>query len=889
MLLQYVSNLGLLSFGALVLFLLRITLDVSRHAVLSKVFIGCTFGALSVMVVNVPLSIPNGATFDTRAGPAILSAFYAGPVAGLLTAAIGAVARYHVGGPAVVGGILSFVFYAGAGWAAGYYLLSVKRRLPTLRDLVAISAFGTLLAVPALFIGSGIDFGLNLLAVAWPYLLLGNVSGVVVLGLTTREVLRAKQNQDALSDAVITADLARASAQLALWQYDRAMDRVTLDEAGLALYGLDPETFSGSYAAWRDRILEEDRPGLDAAIASAQRTGAAFDITVRVRQDKDRPRWIRATGQFRLEGGRPGEEAIGVHSDITDLRQLEADLRQTAHEASEKSRNLEVTLSSMKHGVAVLDKDGCLVLVNQRALDLFDMPPEVATAGRHYTTFLRYHREHGNFHLDPDEAMRRIWERIGRGEIYRSRIQLASGRVLAVTVAPMPDGGWVETHEDITEQERAAAQLREAAERDGLTGLANRAAFDQALEEAVRRSAAGASGQALMLVDLNDFKTVNDSYGHSLGDAVLKRGAATLDRGAGDRHLAARLGGDEFAILFRHGMQADDKPEAQARRVIDEVTRTHVFDGLRVKLGVSIGIAAITPDCPSRAEIMTRADSALYKIKSQREIGFRVFDKTIEREITRRKRLEGKLLTAANDETFALHYQPIINLADDRVVGHEALLRWQCPNGMMVPPSEFIPIAEDLGTIDDLGLWVLETAVMEAMHWPANVCVSVNVSPRQLGKDMFVGAVERVLAKWQLDPARLEFEITENVLIERNDATLAEIQALRALGTRIALDDFGTGFSSLSYLHRFPLDKIKIDRAFVSRITSDHTSASIVSTIANLARNIGLDTTAEGIETEEQKAFLALAGCTNGQGFLIGRPQAEPLLPEALVHEPARR
>jgi len=434
----------------------------------------------------------------------------------------------------------------------------------------------------------------------------------------------------------------------------------------------------------------------------------------------------------------------------------------------------------------------------------------------------------------------------------------------------------------IVERERRIAHL---AFHDTLTGLPNRASFRHALQQALARTARTSEQVAVLCLDLDGFKGVNDTLGHPVGDALLCSIGELLSRLAPDA-LVSRLGGDEFAIILA-GRLDPDRPRGLAQAILDAAAVPVAAAGHRIATGVSIGIALSPVDAADPDQLLKNADLALYRAKKDGRGVFRFFEEALDIAARKRRQLELDLREALVTGQFRLNFQPIYSLKADRVGGFEALLRWNHPTRGEVSPVEFIPVAEDTGLILGIGEWVMHEACREAAGWPDHVRIAINVSPLQFRSNGFLAVILQALARSGLPPARLEIEITESVFLDGKDHVLAMLHQLRAMGVRVALDDFGTGYSSLSYLRSFPFDKIKIDRSFVTDIAADAGSAAIVCAIVDLAVALHMETTAEGVEDDEQLTRLRDQGCDSVQGYLLSRPvEAEAiahLLPARLV------
>ncbi len=421
---------------------------------------------------------------------------------------------------------------------------------------------------------------------------------------------------------------------------------------------------------------------------------------------------------------------------------------------------------------------------------------------------------------------------------------------------------------------------------DSLTGLPNRAALRQALEQAVARAARAGGTAAVLCLDLDGFKTVNDTLGHPAGDTLLKLIGAALVELAPDG-VVARLGGDEFAIVLA-GPPNADRPRALAQAVLDRVRDPLRIDGQLVATGVSIGIAVGPADGQDADQLLKNADLALYRAKGDGRGAFSFFEPALDAAARARRELELDLRCAIATGQFVLHYQPIVDLGTDRIGGFEALLRWNHPTRGMVSPIDFIPVAEETGLIVAIGEWVMHEACRFAADWPDHIRVAVNVSPLQFRHPGFARVIAQALARSGLAPGRLEMEITESVFLEGEGPVVTLLHSLRALGIRVALDDFGTGYSSLSYLRSFPFDKIKIDRSFVINVANDPSAAAIVRAIVDLAGALHMDTTAEGVEDVDQLARLRQQGCGSIQGYLFSRPVRGDLVAGLIGRELAR-
>jgi diguanylate cyclase (GGDEF)-like protein/PAS domain S-box-containing protein len=440
---------------------------------------------------------------------------------------------------------------------------------------------------------------------------------------------------------------------------------------------------------------------------------------------------------------------------------------------------------------------------------------------------------------------------------------------------------------DVTERKAAEARIAHMAHHDALTDLPNRVLFRQRMADVLSQRSRSGNLIGTLCIDLDNFKLVNDTLGHPIGDGLLQDVAARIERVLRQRDTAARLGGDEFAVLVPE-MKSPQELAVLAQRLIDVISEPYVIEGHMVTVGSTIGIAVAPTDGDDADHLLRNADLALYRAKAAGRSTFRFFEPEMDAQAQTRRQLEIDLRAALAMEKLEVHYQPLVDLATKDVVGFEALLRWPHPERGYIPPSEFVPLAEETGLIAPLGNFVLLRACADATAWPEHIKLAVNLSPMQFRVGNVFTTVSGALAVTGLAPDRLDLEITESVLLDRTDHVIAHLHALRALGVRISMDDFGTGYSSLSYLRAFPFDKIKIDRSFVRDLPNNRHTLAIVRAILGLAAGLDMKVVAEGIETQADLACLAAEGCKEGQGFLFSeaRPQDEVL--KLLAEAPQR-
>ena len=441
---------------------------------------------------------------------------------------------------------------------------------------------------------------------------------------------------------------------------------------------------------------------------------------------------------------------------------------------------------------------------------------------------------------------------------------------------------------DITDQREAEAKIFHMAHHDHLTGLANRVLLRSSLEEALHELSESGPKLAVFCIDLDDFKRVNDTLGHPAGDAVLATVSSRLRRISDGSGLVARLGGDEFAVV-QFAVNSRTSKIQFAADLVEVLSMPYEVGGQEIVIGASVGVS-VAPDDGSIADaLLKNADIAMYRAKIDGKNGYRFFEPEMDAHLQARRSMEADLRTAIVQEQFELHFQPLLDISDGTIIGCEALIRWRHPELGMIPPSEFIPIAEETGLICQIGDWVLTEACCEAMNWPSNVKVAVNLSPVQFRGRTLFAAVLSALSKSRLPACRLELEITESVLFADSDVNREVLAKLRDLGISISLDDFGTGYSSLSYLRSFAFDKIKIDRSFISDIAENPDCLAIVRSVAMLGQNLGIPTLAEGVETLEQLEQLRLEGCHQVQGYLFSPPKPALTIREMLNDKASKK
>ncbi|OKO79881.1 diguanylate cyclase [Bradyrhizobium sp. NAS80.1] len=676
------------------------------------------------------------------------------------------------------------------------------------------------------------------------------------------DVTERLQYEEALKQQNIMLDAALENMAHGLAFYDSDMRLRVCNTTYRTIYHLSPEEAApgthiskliersmtnGAFATEYSpaQILETARARIDGNDTSPIRRHMSNDTVVSVRY------CALAEGGF-----------VATYEDITERERA-------VEELSEQYRRFDAALNNMSQGLCMLDSSLRVIVCNRRYIEMYGLSPDVVKPGVSMREIMEHSCELGNH---PNTTGARLYadyvERLREGEHTLHR-HLSDGRIIKLNHKRMELGGWVVTYEDVTERHKAQARVAHMARHDSLTDLPNRTQFREKMSEGLNQVAIAGGEMAVLYFDLDNFKTVNDRLGHAAGDRLLRWVAACLKENVGEHDTIARLGGDEFAVLQR--APQPQSAEMLARRLVEIIGHPPPLESQSIHVGVSVGIAIAPEHGLDADELMKCADLALYQAKAKGRGAYQLFEPEMEEEARSRHALEHDLRTALERREFHLVFQPQVRLDSSELTGFEALLRWKHPSRGFVSPAEFIPIAEENGLIVPIGEWVLRTACATAVSWP-DVTVAVNLSPVQFRSRGLVAMVTSALAEAGLPPRRLELEVTETALLDDSEATIEILHQLRALGVRVSLDDFGVGYSSLSYLRKFPFDRIKIDRSFVGTLGESPESVAIVHTIASLGSVLGVETTAEGVETIEQLDFVRECGCTAVQGYYFGKP-----------------
>jgi diguanylate cyclase (GGDEF)-like protein/PAS domain S-box-containing protein len=559
-------------------------------------------------------------------------------------------------------------------------------------------------------------------------------------------------------------------------------------------------------------------------------------------------------------------------------------------ELSEQNRLFNAALENMTQGLCMFDEDQKLLVCNDRYIQIYGLSKELAKRGTPFRKIVESRIENGLY--DGGDPAAYLEERLAsaREAVRNTRLhELGDGRVIAITHEPMQGGGWVATHDDVTELRRIEAKLSHLARHDPLTDLPNRVQLRERMDQALVGDALEGSRLVVLLFEIDRFKEVNDTFGPSIGDALLQAVAQRLRRRLDGVDMVARVGGDEFAVL-----QLSNEParaaDALVKRVHAVLGTSFDIDEQSVTISASVGVAVGPADGKDPDELLKAADLALNRAKKDGPGNSRFFERELDERVRARHKLEQDMRVGLREGQFELYYQPQLNFADNEIAGFEALLRWNHPERGVVSPAEFVGLAEDTGFIVQLGEWALREACAEAAGWPKNVRVAVNLSVAQFRSGHVRQSVIQALGASSLSPGRLELEITESVLMQEGTEVADVLGRLQELGIGISLDDFGTGFSSLGYLTRIRFDKIKIDKHFISELRDEPNSAlAVLRSVVALSKSLGITTVAEGIETKEQLECVRAEGCDEAQGFYVGRPVTASEVTTLLARQRPRR
>ncbi len=700
--------------------------------------------------------------------------------------------------------------------------------------------------------------GTALTAIVLVVMVLGASGRARVLS-TNAELQRSKQSMEQ-SNLLLHTALANMANGLSMFDHDGRL--IMCNERYAEMYGLLPDQIKPGVTL--QSILEariaagmspKDTVGYVSMRLEQVRSGAAYSAENELTDG----RVVAVNHQPMANGG-----WVAIHNDITAHKNIERALVESTEALTKSNARFTAALQNMSQGLCMFDAEQRILVANERYRQIYNLSEDLVKPGTTLQEIIEYRTESGNYG-GPDPAEYTAAQFRNSTDIEK----LGNGRVVMILRHAMTDGCWLTTHEDITERWRTETRVAYLAHHDALTGLANRPSLVEKIEDACSRYRRRGEEFNVLMVDLDRFKQVNDTFGHPSGDELLKQVAERLKDALPESDVLARLGGDEFAIIQHDDSKQTDAAETLAAKLIALIAEPFSIGGVDVGIGVSIGIA-LAPDHGTHADdLLKKADLALYHAKSSGRNRYAIFELALGQAAVEKHTLENELRRALARKEFEVHFQPIVDTNTLEMRGAEALIRWRHPEKGLIPPDQFIPLAEESGTILQIGEWVLEAACKEAVKWPSSVKVAVNLSAVQLRSSSFLDYVMCVLVESGLPPERLELEVTETALIEHGADCMALLHKLKNLGITVALDDFGTGYSSLNQLTMFPFDKIKIDKSFTRNLTSRADCAAIISAVLALAHSLDIETTAEGVEKEDQLRILRMAGVSTVQGYLI--------------------
>ena len=682
-----------------------------------------------------------------------------------------------------------------------------------------------------------------------------------------------QQGHQALQRSEKRLHQALEAAEGGIWDWDLQQHKVYFSPGYTALLGLHPEALGDNRQHWEQRLHPDDRVTFARNIQRRMSTlsTAPYEVSYRLQHQDGSYRWIQARGRLLLDKQGRAEHLIGTASDITQQRKDEDSLRQAA-----------VVFDATQEGVLVTDAQQHVVHCNPAftritgysEAEILGQSPSILKSGRHdksfYSSLWHALQNHGAWSGE-------VWNRRKSGEIYP---QWQCIRVIHDEQGEVSH--YVAVFSDISALKRSQNELDYLAHHDPLSDLPNRLLFTERVEHALERARHDGQSGAVLLIDLDHFKHINESLGHNIGDLLLKDVGKRLSQQLGQRMTLARLGGDEFGLLDE-GCSSAEQAAVMAQRLQVCMSAAFKVNQQELFITASIGISLYPDDADDAGQIVRNADSALFKAKNSGRENYAFYSQELTEHARQRVDMASALRHALVNQELRVYYQPLICLRNQEMIGVEALVRWQHPQRGLVAPGEFIPIAEETGLIATIDAWVLEQSCRQMVAWQtaghALKFVAVNVSSRLFSRGELDQRVAEVLRATGLHPACLELEVTESAVMDNPDAALALLQRLRALGIHLAIDDFGTGYSSLARLKRLPVHKLKIDRSFISGLPHDPSDVAITRAVIALGHSLGLKVLAEGIERVEQVELLQQLGCDHAQGYYFGHPQpAEQLI-----------
>ena len=656
-----------------------------------------------------------------------------------------------------------------------------------------------------------------------------------------------------------------------------------ISEGAKNLFGVDAETIVRDPQALFNHYGAEYRATFRQKLIEASRTLSTWDVEAQIQRPDGTIKHTHAIAHPRRE--LDGSVVwTGVILDATRMKLAELEAAET------ESKTREAIVESFTQGLLLYGPDDTLVICNSKFLSINPGLESIAVPGAKYTDILKAELDSGRVgQITESDTTFEFCERLAKhnkkeGSVFER--QISNDRWILINDNPTDSGGKVVLYTDVTELKRRELHIEHIAHHDALTGLPNRVLFRKKLEEALDRAEIEQNDVAVIYIDLDRFKAVNDTLGHPIGDALLQIVGKRIQECMRASDVPARLGGDEFALVIPKNATTETLTSL-AWRLIDTLSRPCEIQGHTVIVGASLGIATGREGGSQAADhLLKSADLAVYRAKSDGKGTFRFFEAEMDAIAQERRLLEMDLRHAIGTEQLQVHYQPQVDVFTSQMVGAEALIRWCHPVRGNVPPADFIPLAEETGLISEIGPWVLRRACEDAVKWPLAARVAVNVSPAQFQSGNFIDIVRQVLADTGLRPSRLEIEITESMLLRNTDSNLKTLWGLKDLGVRVSMDDFGTGYSSLGNLRSFPFDKIKIDRSFINDLKNSVDAAAIIRAVVSLGRSLGITTTAEGVETRDQLTYLRAEGCSEVQGFYFSEAQPTDAIHQMLVNSP---
>jgi len=680
-----------------------------------------------------------------------------------------------------------------------------------------------------------------------------------------KDITHRKRAADALHKSQAILAKAQRLTHFGSWDWDLAKNEISLSDEIYQIFGLTPEGFGGSYDEFVALIHPEDRDTVKSSVSRVLSKNLPFELNYRVVRPDGTVRVVQSQGEVYFdEGGQP-QRMVGTVHDVTETKRAE-----------EERRKLSMAVEQASDWVMITDKQGTIEYVNPAVTattgyarkDLVGKSPAIFKSGKHDPSFYQ-----------------KLWQTISSGNTYRNifinRKKNHELFHLDMTITPLRDDQGIITHylataKDITQQLNLEERLNHLAYYDALTGIPNRNLAKDRMKQALARAEANKKVVAVLFLDLDRFKFLNDTFGPDIGDKILKETAARLVGALGEGESVGRVGSDEFTLVMANLNHPDDVV-MMIEQINAAASRPIKVNGEEIIVTSSIGVSIYPQDGTDHVTLMKNATTACFRAKSLGGNNYQFYNPGMNIIAEEFVALGKKLFQATKKEEFVLHYQPYFQIDNDKLVGLEALIRWQRPEYGLLPPGTFIPVLEETGIIREVGEWTMRETWRQIKAWLAAgypvVPVSVNFSPIQFRCCELPTMVERVMNETGMDPRYIFLEITETALMQDVEFTRSVLKQFKEMGFGIAIDDFGTGYSSLNYLKKFPIDYLKIDISFIKDITSDPDAAAIVTAIISMAHNLGLKTVAEGVETKEQYQILRLLRCDIVQGFYCSHPQ----------------